>query len=1222
MIFALLLYKYTGQEKIAISYPVGIKEAAGLMYGAAVNTNIFAYKVNTMDSIVDSINSIRTWMQNIKNSQCSHVLYPIYNIVSETKKDILNVFFAETHLKNKPLNFNLLQKEPVKVIQINHDFNIDLSSNLLFEQENSGKTLSYRVRYKTSEIDEVLLARFIDKYKTLFLSILNDLVQKKSEKLIKDYSILNTKEYQQIVYDWNKTKTVYPSDKTIPQLFEEQVDARPDNVAIICDNVPWTYRALNEKANQLSHYIKNKADILPDSLIVVCLDSNEFLIITLLAILKSGGACVPINPLFPKARIQYIVKNTKATMILTLAKYKEKFDFLHDGFCACLHDIFALSFPPAYNKNSVIKTQGHHLAYVLYTSGTTGKPKGVMIEHQNVISLVKNVDYVSISSSDRIFELNDITFDAVLIGIWGSLLNGSRLYLVSNRLEWLSNGDKIEQYLHSEQISILVLTQAMFEQLYLSNEKIFSQLTYLIIGGGVLNYELVKKLCSSSHKPKYFINAYGPTENTTISCAYRVNIEELSFLKIIPVGLPINNRSAYILSDDLTVLPIGAIGELYLGGAGLARGYLEFEGMHNPFITNPFITNDEKKQQINDRLYKSGDRARRLLNGHIEFIGRNDSQVKIGGYRIELGEIENKLIEYPGIKQAFVTTKNYLGKKADNKYLIAYYVAKKTLDISSIRDYITTQLPSYMCPSTFIYLKKLPLTINGKINEKALPHSNLKSLEKYFCPTNDKERLICELFSQVLKSKFISVQDDFFALGGNSLDAIRLTSLLQEHFSVKVADIFSLRTPKKMAQQLQYDPDVLKKTLCYVKTAYHQIFMMSEQSKKELEDYTLSYKNLIIDEKLKKNIKNVLLTGGTGYFGCNLLQQLLLLTDYHIFVLVRADTKQGAIQRIQKKYQFYFNKTLDGLLDQRVFVIKANIEETRLGLTPSIYKKLTKKIDSIIHSAALVKYYGEEEQFYAANVQATINLLEFSTLTRLHDFHYISTASVASVLNSDLMSSHEKCIYTENSPLESLKYSHNMYKKTKLEAEKQVIKYREKGVNCSIYRIGNLVFMKENFRTQENIQDNAFFNWLQYLLKIQCVAKEISQVQISQTDLTAKAVVKIFDKKSLDNDIYHVFNPFFVDLIEMFPIKVLSMDVFIDLILKHLADPDYEELILKFLLRQGWLDGKEIRHSLAIDIVQDKTQHILKQLHFEWPCITSADYGHYLQSIHSIEKKT
>jgi len=658
--------------------------------------------------------------------------------------------------------------------------------------------LTFKLKYAS----EIFDADIIQNLSSMIEKLLRQITANPHRQEV-DLNYLDEKRYKQIVYDWNATWKEYPKDKTIHQLFEEQVDRTPDNVAVVYEDTKLTYRQLNVRANQLANYIREVYDIRPDTLVALCLERSELMPIAILAVLKAGGAYVPMDPSYPDERIKYILEDTIATVVLTNEIYKGRLEEISaTSLLAIDNQDLQETLTAQHSANPVTAAGSNNLAYVIYTSGTTGNPKGVMIEHRGVVSLVKNVDYVDINSDDTFIQFADIAFDAATFEIYGALLNGSRLYIPYSTKELISDFNLFYKILITQNVTILWLTKTLFDHLLLTDERIFKNLKYLLVGGEALNRDLIIKLLNSPNPPSKVINGYGPTENTTFSCTLDINQINISNTNTIPIGVPLTNRKAYILDPNLISLPIGAIGELYVGGEGLARGYLNRPDLTaERFIENPFQTEEGK----NARLYKTGDLARWLPDGNIEYIGRNDFQVKIRGYRIELGEVENALASHEGVKQAAVLAtehKDVNKEAAGNKYLVGYYVADNRLDEVEILKYLQSKLPEYMVPRVLVHLEKLPLTINGKLDRKALPTPELTSSAGYMAPRNELEEQVCLIWAEVLglPENKVGIRDDFFKMGGDSIVSIQLVSRMRQRLGLElsVKDIFSYKNIERL----------------------------------------------------------------------------------------------------------------------------------------------------------------------------------------------------------------------------------------------------------------------------------------------------------------------------------------------------------------------------------------------------------------------------------------
>ncbi|AJI74261.1 amino acid adenylation domain protein [Francisella philomiragia subsp. philomiragia ATCC 25015] len=610
---------------------------------------------------------------------------------------------------------------------------------------------------------------------------------------------LSQQEYQTIVYDWNQTDSEYPRDKTIYELFEEQVKQNPNNIALVFEDKQLTYQELNNKSNQLARYIRKQykeitsQELEADTLIPLCLKRSLDMVIAILAVMKAGCAYVPMDPEYPQERFKHILSDTDAKLIITQSHLKDKLSFYGLNIESRQNNDIGIittdtqEYLSEGTDNLPQYSQAEDLAYVIYTSGTTGVPKGVMIEHKSLSSFLLGMLDRQLSglSSYNVLSLTEYVFDifALEYGIplmTGSFVNLSTITDVNEEI--LSGIDMIQQ------------TPTTLSLLY-QNYNLDLSDKFCLVGGEYLQSLVSKKL---RQKFKNVINVYGPTESTVWSSSYVLQNNNTS------IGKPLSNEKIYILDQHMIPVPIGVVGELYIGGAGLARGYLNRpELTAERFVSNPFATESDRSKGYT-RLYKTGDLVRWLADGNIEYIGRNDDQVKIRGYRIELGEIENQLSSIAGIKQSCVLAKQ--NKENDIKYLVGYYVADK--DSSLTQESILTQLakvlPEYMLPSILVELESMPLTVNGKLDRRALPDPEFVNEDSYVVPTTELEITLCDIFAEVLGLEKVGVTDDFFRIGGNSILAIKLASKVTKvlDINISVADIFIYKNVSKLSSYI------------------------------------------------------------------------------------------------------------------------------------------------------------------------------------------------------------------------------------------------------------------------------------------------------------------------------------------------------------------------------------------------------------------------------------
>ncbi|WP_375331669.1 non-ribosomal peptide synthase/polyketide synthase [Candidatus Tisiphia endosymbiont of Temnostethus pusillus] len=826
--YYLMLRSYSNQDDIVVGTPIANRQYDQIenLIGFFVNSLALRMQIDAKVSIKEFIKQVGDEIVQAQLHQDLpfEKLVEELNVIKDTSRHaIFQVMFVVQSFGNELYSQEDEQQETylANILQT-HTTGTSLYNVAKFDIstfiDDSEVCLKGSFNYATSLYSEETINGFIKTYTEILkqLATLLNNSQRQAHSKIADLNYLDQQQYQQIINNWNDTDKTYPSDKTIQALFEEQVARTPNNIAIVYEETKLTYRQLNERANQLANYLRETYQISPDTLIALCLDRSEHMLIAILAVLKAGGAYVPIDSNYPDERISYILEDTNSKLVLTNEGHKQRLDSLAISTISQV-TILAIddqqlqtllaSYP---TSNPATSTTSNNLAYVIYTSGTTGNPKGVIIEHKGVVSLVKNVDYVSINSSDSFIQFADITFDAATFEIWTSLLNGAKLFIPANKIDLLADINLLQKTLITNKISVLWLTRTLFDQLFLIDQSIFKNIKYLLVGGEALNPKLISKLINLHDAPQNIINGYGPTENTTFSCTLNISKNNITSVKTIPIGIAFTNRKAYVLDINLTPLPIGAIGELYIGGAGLARGYLNRPDLTaEKFIVNPFQSIKEKKLAKNARLYKTGDLVRWLANGNLEYIGRNDFQVKIRGYRIELEEIESVLSSYEGITQSVVLAKEQQeAGELGSKYLAGYYVSESKLDEEAILNYLRARLPEYMIPA-LVHLERLPLTINGKLDRKSLPDPEFTNIETYVAPRNELESQVCKIWAEVLglPEEKVSIHDDFFRLGGNSILAIRLVSKLSKELNnaISIPAIFKHNTVKRLVQYIEHN---------------------------------------------------------------------------------------------------------------------------------------------------------------------------------------------------------------------------------------------------------------------------------------------------------------------------------------------------------------------------------------------------------------------------------
>jgi fengycin family lipopeptide synthetase D len=699
--------------------------------------------------------------------------------------------------------------------QTNYDFNILVIP---------GKEVDINFKYNALTYSRSI----VENIKEHFKAALNDVIDNPNIR-VKNIKIVTEEERKTILDDFNNTQADYPQDKTIHQLFEEQVEKTPDHICAVFEDRQLTFKELNEKSNQVARILRNKG-VEPDSIVALMLENSLEMIIGVLGILKAGGAYLPINPEYPQERIRFSLQDSQVKILLTHSRITWRCDFGPE--------IIQLDNPENYvGEKYNLKTisRPRNLAYIIYTSGTTGQPKGVQIENCNLVNYITWFSRkIGINLNDKTVLLSSYAFDLGYTGFFPALTSGCELHLVSK--ETYMDPEQLLDYLQSKRITFIKATPTLFNMIAhtpsLEKRKTGLSLRFVVLGGEPIipdDIEIFKRIYPQTR----FINHYGPTETTVGCIAHEIGFDMFAHFEELPViGSPIQNVRAYILDKDLEITPVGAAGEIYIGGAGLARGYLnQSELTMEKFITNPYITGE--------RIYRTGDRGRWLPDGSIEFLGRIDHQVKIRGFRIELGEIENRLLRHSLINETVVLAKE---NSQGSKYLCAYIVAEEQLATAGLREYLSKNLPDYMIPSSFIQLEKMPLTPNGKIDRKAFPEpdSTLKTGVEYVGPANKVEEKLILLWRDILGVEGFGTKNNFFELGGHSLKAIILVSRIHKDFNVEfpLREIFKRPTIAEMA--------------IYIKDAQESIYS-SIQPVEENEYYPMSsaQKRLYILDQLE-----------------------------------------------------------------------------------------------------------------------------------------------------------------------------------------------------------------------------------------------------------------------------------------------------------------------------------------------------------------------------------
>ncbi|WP_172844444.1 non-ribosomal peptide synthetase [Tumebacillus algifaecis] len=764
--FSSLLSRYSGQLDIAVGTPIAGRNNGQIegLIGFFVNTLV-------MRTDLSGAPTFRQLLQRVRQTALdayAHQDLPFERLVEELQPErnmsytpLFQTMFA---VQNAPMGAHHLPGLTMSSLETGQR-NAKFDLNLAMTESPEGFFGSFD--YSADLFDETTIERMAGHFTKLLEGIAAN-----PDAQVAKLPVLTESERQMQLVDWNQNAVDYPHDKTIPQLFDEQVALYPDKEALSFEGTVLTYRELSERANSLAHLLQRKG-VGPDVLVGLCMERSLEMVIGLLGIVKAGGAYVPLDPSYPKDRIAYMLEDSAVSVLLTQEKLLVDLPE-HGAEVICLDRDWAQEVP-ACTDAPVLELTADNLAYMIYTSGSTGKPKGVLIPHRGVARLVKNSNYLMFGANETFLQVAAISFDAATPEVWGALLNGAKLVVFPAQTPTV---DVLVRVLSEEKITVALLTSGLLPQLAEANLDSVQHLKLLSVGGDVMSAPHAKKFLQKL-PGCVLANAYGPTENTVASTTrWMTSPEEVT--PVVPIGRAIRNNELFVFDANLQPLPIGVPGELYVGGPGLARGYLNRpELTAEVFIQHPYRTDGS-------RLYKTGDLVRYLPDGSLEFMGRIDHQVKVRGFRIELGEIESVLGQHEGVKETVVIVRE---DEPGDKRITAYVVAQQeAITVADLRSLAKEKLPEYMVPSAFVVLDEMPLTPNGKVDRKALPMPDgARDAENdYVAPETFVQQKLAAIWADILRVDHIGQQDNFFEMGGHSLLATRLMSRVLDDFGVEL----------------------------------------------------------------------------------------------------------------------------------------------------------------------------------------------------------------------------------------------------------------------------------------------------------------------------------------------------------------------------------------------------------------------------------------------------
>lgn len=784
--YNVLLSKYSGQKDILVGTPIAGRSHLDLenVIGMFVNTLVLRNYPESQKSFSQFLFEVKTNAIAAFENQD----YSFERLVDKLKlsRDMSRNPLFDTMFSLQNFHSSEVESKEFKCAP----YEFEKKSSQL-DLQLTGVQIDGEITFIFEYCTKIFKRETIQKMAEHFIRLLKSIVKTPEEKL-SELVILSVEDKERLFVELNNTSMAGCTEKTIHQLFEEQVCRTPDQVALICNGRSLTYLELNERANQLANLLRTRG-VQRETIVGIMAQRSLEMIIALFGVLKAGGAYLPIDPDYPLERIEYMLEDSQTKILLSQSSYENKINFNGEFICLDDQEIFN-----GENINLKNINKASDLIYMIYTSGSTGRPKGTMLEHCSVNNFIEGITQkIEFSAEKTILSLTTISFDIFVLETLLPLAKGAKVILAAELEQ--RDPKQMTELIVQNKVNMVQLTPSRL-QLWLEDReavKALTQIEEMLVGGEKFSEDLLERLQKLT--TARIFNVYGPTETTVWS-----TMKELTTAKKVTIGRPIANTQVYILDNDQHLVPETVVGELYIAGAGLARGY----------YNRPELTEERFVKNIfgpGERMYKTGDLARWLPSGEIEFIGRRDQQVKIRGYRIETGEIQACLNSYADIKESVVAIES----DGEDKYLVGYYVADREIGITDLRSHLAKSLPDYMVPSFYCYLESLPLTPNGKIDYKALPKINLIRSNlgnSYLAPETEIEKMIVELWQETLKVERIGVNDNFFELGGNSILLVQLHNKLEKLIpgQLTIADLFANPTIAKLSRYIEEDDEQIE----------------------------------------------------------------------------------------------------------------------------------------------------------------------------------------------------------------------------------------------------------------------------------------------------------------------------------------------------------------------------------------------------------------------------
>lgn len=1018
--------------------------------------------------------------------------------------------------------------------------------------------------------DAVYSKALMDGFAEAMATVISHMMENSASKT-KSVSMLS-KHQEEVVDKFHEAGTADIPIRLFHQGIEKQAELRPDHTALIATDATFTYAEMNRQMNRIAHGLI-ALGVKPQARIALLLPRTNRIILSMFGVMKAGAAYIPCDPEYPAERIQHILDDSGATYIITTSSRISDFE---TGRAIDIEKL--LEHPDTTNPD--IATAPTDLAYLIYTSGSTGKPKGVMLEHQGICNYLFNHPvnqhvHAMATEAHITLSVTTISFDMSLKEIGTTLFNGLTLVLANE--DQANNPLLLTQLFKQTNADVFNATPSRMLQ-YMELPDFCEALSHckvIMSGGEKYSDKLLRRLHEIT-KARIF-NTYGPTEITVSS-----NCKELTHANSISIGRPLLNYKEFIVDTDGNELPAGVVGELYIGGIGVARGYYNLEKM----------TQERFIDYKGCRIYKSGDYAQWTPEGDVVILGRTDNQVKLRGLRIELGEIEACITKVPDIKSAVVMIRTIGGRE----HICAYFTAGQTIDIDFLKEELKKTLTAYMIPTAYLQLDKLPLTPNGKTDLKALPEPQLAISGKQEEAANEVEQKFCDIFAKILEVEKVGATDNFFDMGGTSLVVTRIIiEAANLGYTIAYGDVFSHPTPRALAGLTgagDEQPVGMSKEI----TGYDYSLLKNVLKANNLENFAKGE---------RQPLGNVLLTGATGFLGIHILKEYLDTQTGKIYCLMRGHNNVPAENRLKAMLFYYFEDAFEELFDKRIFIIQGDVTHSE----PFDYL-LNEPVDTVINCAANVKHFSKGTDIEDVNIGGVKNIIAYCLKTRARMIH-ISTMSVGGMSVNGYpkpgTAMTEQMLYFGQ-------YMDNKYVNSKFIAERTILEnIKENRLNAKIMRVGNLSARNKDGEFQINYSTNSFMGRLKaYRFLEECPYSRLdNSMELSPIDEVSKAILLLATTPK-ECCIFHPFNHHFILLGDIFTemselgfnVKAVEDEVFARTLAEAKADPEKARILSSMLAYENMAHGQKAVNNPKHNAY---TMQVLYRLGYRWP-ITSWDY--------------